>query len=183
MSNSTGKCDNYRQSRKRFKKGQCYADVIVEVETSEGKTYPIWELFNTGCSNSIILKKFADHKRLRKLLGKDWITYNTYSGKFHASETASVGFRLVKFNKNKQLDFEVVVDTTTNPCNVCYDIIIGTNIIDMMGINIMFSENAIYWDSDMCPMKIHGSFQDRDTVEACYIMATEDPILQQAEER
>ena len=94
-----------------------------------------------------------------------------------------MGFRLVEFNKNKKIDFEVVVDTTTNPRDASYDIIIGTDIMDTIGIDIMFSEKAIYWDGDVCPMKIHGSFQDRDAVEACYIAATEDPILQQAEER
>ena len=72
--------------------------------------------------------------------------YCTYggSGKFHASQTALVGFWLVKFNTNKKLEFDVVVDETTNLCNACYDIIIGTNIMDMMGINVMFNEKAIY---------------------------------------
>jgi len=157
--------------------------VIVEIEDNDGRTFPIRGMLDTGCSRLIMLKKFTDRERLQKLSSKDRITYDTYGGKFHASRTASVGFRLVEFNTNKKVEFDVVVDDTTNPSEARYDMIIGTNIMDVMGIDIMFSEKVIYWDGDSCPMKVYGSFQDRAEVDACYIAATEDPILKQAEER
>lgn len=70
-----------------------------------------------------------------------------------------------------------MVDETRNPRDACYDIIIGTNIIGMMWINIIFSKKAIYRDVDACPLNVYGRFQDQEAVNACYIVATEDPIL------
>ena len=94
-----------------------------------------------------------------------------------------MGFWFVDFNINKKVEFDGVVDDKTNPRNAYNDIIIGTNIMEVIGIIIMFSEKAIYWDDNACPMKVYGSFQDWTLVDACYIAATKDPILKQAEER
>ena len=52
-----------------------------------------------------------------------------------------------------------------------------------MGIDIIFSEKVIYWDGDAFPMKVYSSFQYLESVNACYITETEDPILQKAEEQ
>lgn len=69
-----------------------------------------------------------------------------------------MGFQYFEFNVNKKLNFDIVIDDTTDLKDAHYNIIISTIIMDMMGINILFSKKMIYEDSDVCPMKVYGSF-------------------------
>ena len=94
-----------------------------------------------------MLKNFSDQRQLKKWLGKDQITYDTYSRKFHASHTDLVGFCLVKFNSNKKLNFDIMVDDTRSQ-DAHYGILIGTDIKEVMEIYIMFSKKVIYLDGE-----------------------------------
>ena len=46
-------------------------------------------LLDTGCSKSIVLKKFTYKKQRSKLNKKDTVRYTTYGGNFVATETAT----------------------------------------------------------------------------------------------
>ena len=47
------------------------------------------------------------------------ITYDTYGGKFHTPKIDSMGFLLVKFDSNKKLDFDIMMDYISCPQDVC----------------------------------------------------------------
>ena len=49
----------------------------------------------------MILKKFTDKKRRTKLSDKDFIKYQTYGSSFKSSMTASVGFKMVEYETQK----------------------------------------------------------------------------------
>ena len=74
-------------------------------------------LLDTGCTKSMILKKFTDKKRQTKLSDKDSIKYLTYGSSFKSSMTASVGFKMVEFEsqKNNTIKYEFQVDETSDP--------------------------------------------------------------------
>ena len=65
-----------------------------------------WCLLDTGCTKSMILKKFTDQKRQTKLSGKDYIKYETYSSSFKSSMIASVVFKMVEFESQKKNTIE-----------------------------------------------------------------------------
>ena len=60
-------------------------------------------LLDSGCTKSIILKSFTLPKARTQLSKEDCCQYKTYGGHYTSSSIASVAFRLVEFNKNKDL--------------------------------------------------------------------------------
>ena len=58
-------------------------------------------LLDTRCTKSMILKKFTDKKRQTKLSDKDSIKYLNYGSSFKLLMTASMGFKMVEFESQK----------------------------------------------------------------------------------
>ena len=121
-------------------------------------------LLDTGCTKSMILKKFTSKNRRTKLSDKNSIRYTTYGSSFKSSMTASVGFKMVEFESqsNNTIEYQFQVDETSDPDKQLYDVIIGNDLLYNMGINILFKERQIKWNDDKIPMKEMGSCQDRD---------------------
>ena len=142
-------------------------------------------LLDTGCTKSMILKKFTDKKRQTKLSDKDSIKYLTYGSSFKSSMTASVGFKMVEFEsqKNNTIEYEFQVGETSDPNKQLYDVIIGNDLLYNMGVNIMFKEKQIQRSDDKVPLKEMGSVYDREFCDMLHSMYTDSPLLQEAEER
>ena len=92
-------------------------------------------LFDSGCSRSIILKKFTESKRRTKLKPRDHIRYTTYGGTFNSTAKASVGLRFIEFEeKGKQTDeHEFSVDGLHYNHKPSYDVVIGSNLMWKIG--------------------------------------------------
>ena len=90
----------------------------------------------------MILKKFTDQKQRTKLSDKNSIKYETYGSSFKSSMTASVGFKMVEFEKqnNITIEYEFQVNETLDPDKQMYDVIIGNDLLYNMGVNILFKE-------------------------------------------
>ena len=100
-----------KRLREELSQPRRFCDVCVEIIDDKGRGKPLQGLLDSGCSRSIIFKKFLSSRRLKKLLGpKDYVTYSTYGGSVVSKSTASVGLRLVKFSNSKRIDYEVRVD-------------------------------------------------------------------------
>ena len=99
-------------------------------------------LLDTGCTKSMILKKFPEKKRQTKLSDKDSIKYQAYGSTFKLLMTASVSFKMVvvETQKNNTIKYEFQVDETSDPNNQLYDVIIGNNLLWNIGVNITFKE-------------------------------------------
>ena len=154
---------------------------------SKGKTQPIQCLLNTGCSKSIILKKFTESKRRTKQRKEDQVRYTTWGGSFDTHCKASVGFRLVEFEqKGKQtIEYKFQVNGTKYPegKEPKYDMVIGNELLWNMGMVIDFKNETLDWDGDKIPLKINGAIQDKEVCQMLYSMHTDAPIIQEAEER
>ena len=61
--------------------------------------------------------------------------------------------------------------------------IIGSDIMAEMGINILYSQYCIVNDGVRVPLKLQGELSDGKYCERLYNMHTDSPILQQMEER
>ena len=81
---------------KELKGARRFSEVILSVDVN-GQEVMAQCLLDTGCTKSMILKKFTSMKRRTKLLDKDSIKYLTYGSSFKSSMTASVGFKMVEF--------------------------------------------------------------------------------------
>ena len=157
-----------------------------------GKGTMLRALLDSGCTKSIILKSFTSLKKRKLLSKKDCCRYGTYGGHFTSNSTANVAFRLVEFNKNKDflINYKFQVDEVNKSKDSRYDMIIGNDILHDLGIDLMFSEERIWWgnphnpfDYDSIPMKTLGTFSDNETCSMIYDLHTTSPILQQEEDR
>ena len=149
---------------KALKGARRFSEVILSVQC-KGKEMMARCLLDTGCTKSMILKRFTDKIRQTKLPDKDSICYETYGSSFKSSMTASVGFKMVEFGtqKNNTIEYEFQVDETSDPNSQLYDVIIGSDLLWNMGVNILFKERQIQWNEDKIPLKTIGSVHNKET--------------------
>ena len=152
---------------------------------SEGRGRMLRALFNSGCSKSIILKKFTESKRRTKLKPRDHIRYTTYGDTFNSTAKASMGLQFIEFEeKGKQtVEHEFSVNGTHYKHEPSYDVIIGTDLMWNMGVKINFREETLEWDGETLPLKIDGAIQDKRVSSMLYSMHLDSPILKDTEER
>ena len=137
-------------------------------------------LLDTGCLKSIVLKKFTHKKQRTKLQEEDKVCYTTYGGKFESTKTATLPLRLVEFGEETfSHEFQVDFQETGGK----YDMIIGSDIMEEQGIDILYSEHCIIRDGVCIPLKLQGELSDGRYCERLFNMHTDFPILQQMEER
>ena len=83
--------------------------------------------------------------------------------------------------KDRLIEYEVQVDEQQKRKDTSYDIIIGTDLMNDLGINLMFAENVISIgkgkEKDFVPMKSLGMLTDIETSQCIYDMHVQAPIL------
>ena len=124
---------------------------MIQIIGKNGKLLTLRGLFDSGCSKSIILKKFTYKEQRRRLANRNRTTYQTYGGEFTSKSEADVEFRMVEFSNSKRVEFTVQVDEVMDPNHAQYDFIMGANIMSTIGINIKFSTSEIYWGDIVIP--------------------------------
>ena len=99
--------------------------------------------------------------------------------------TASVDFKMVEFKsqKNKSIEYEMQIDETSNPEKQLYNMIIGSNLLWNMGVNILFKERQVQWNNDKLSLKEMSSVHNVDMFKILHSIYTNSPLLQEAEER
>ena len=99
-------------------------------------------LFDSGCSRSIILKKFTCKSKRTKLEEKDQVHYETYGGHFTSTAVASVALKFIEFNKyrEKLINYNFQVDEYNRSKDSKYDMIIGADLMSDIGIDLLYSQ-------------------------------------------
>ena len=129
-----------------------FADVCIEVLDCKGRGRMLRGLLDSGCSKSIILRHFVDRGQLTNRERRS-VTYNTYGGKFRTKSAASVGLRLIEFSNSKTIKWEFQVDEYHHHEEVPYDMIIGSDLMAQLGLDIKYSNRTIQWQGDSIPLK------------------------------
>lgn len=75
--------------------------IVKDPRTRNGKM--LQALLNSGCTKSIILKKFTSPEAQTRLSDKACCQDEIYEGHFTSNSMAMIVFRLVEFDKNKDL--------------------------------------------------------------------------------
>jgi hypothetical protein len=119
-----------------------YSEVCVQVVDSNGRGRMLRALLDSGCSKSIILKQFTGKKRQSKLMGRDRVEYATYGGKFQSKSSASVGFKLIEFANKQRIDYKFHVDELQSSKESRYNMIIGSDLLNELSIDIIYSDNC-----------------------------------------
>ena len=133
-------------------------------------------LFDTGTISTIVLQKFTTKKYTSTFKTKP-IKWNTLGGAFYTRKKALIKFKLLEFSTHKEISWSVHVDTHTKPKHAQYDMIMGTDFMKELGINISFLNQVICWEDDTIPMKQKGILSD------VYQILTDTPTLEMSEDK
>ena len=118
-------------------------------------------LLDSGASGTLITAKWA--KKLRQTKAKS-VQWNTTAGTFVTSSRTKLQFKLPEFHEKRVVEYQVHVTKDLGR----YDMIIGRDILEELGIDIKFSNNTMEWDDKVVPMKsidaeVEDSFHAEDS--------------------
>ena len=104
-------------------------------------------------------------------------------GSFTTKRKALLEFKLPEFSTNKTIEWICHVDDSTDCVKSQYDIIIGTDLMTSLGLDISFSTNTIMWEDIALPMKQRGTVHNHDSVQYLYQASLDTEVLKEAEDR
>ena len=70
-------------------------------------------------------------------------TWSMLGGKFKTRRNTRITLKMPKFSKTKSITWSAHVDEFTDPKLAQHDMIIGSDIMEKCGIDILFSQNKI----------------------------------------
>ena len=135
-------------------------------------------LFDSGCDACLLNKDFVKKLKTRQSTAAKW---TTKAGTFKTTRKANVTFLLPEFHKNRDIRWTMYVDESNNSSSR-YDMIIGRDLMEELGIDLKFSTGEIIWDNASIPMRDVSVLEDAqiDNFEH-EIFFSEDPVTTDAE--
>jgi transposase InsO family protein len=135
-------------------------------------------LFDSGCSATLLNKKFVKHWTKKAQKSTKW---STKAGSFKTKSRCEIDFTLPAFHENRTISCNVYVDES-NVGDSNYDMIIGRDLMHSLGINLLFDTAQISWDNATINMQPPQSLAE-DWVEVLEqeILYAHDPDTTDAE--
>jgi hypothetical protein len=153
-------------------------EIVGEIRNKKGRI-----LLDTGSTATILLKHFVPSGTSKVYKGQK-TKWTTMGGNFVTRQQRQIQFRLTEFNMSKIVTWPCHIDETTQRKNAQYDMIIGTDLMTELGIDINFSTNNMSWEGVDIPMRPKNQITNPTVATAHYHMVMEAPILiKQAEQR
>ena len=90
---------------------------------------------DSGCGATLVNKSFLTKLKNKCVATEKW---KTKAGNFTMSQTCKVQFALRAFHKGCKIEATVYVDKTDAEINR-YDMIIGQDLLHLLGIDLLFS--------------------------------------------
>jgi Reverse transcriptase (RNA-dependent DNA polymerase)/Retroviral aspartyl protease len=148
------------QSNKRQRLDQALPIVpgLLQKESHPTLATRMTILLDSGASQSIIHNNILSGHSLEPQNVPT--TWNTVAGKFVTKFKAKVAFKLPTLHASRVIETMMhVTDTISN-----YDMIIGRDLLQELGIVLHFGDQTIAWDNALTPMKNHASISNNDLV-------------------
>ena len=133
-------------------------------------------LFDSGCSATLVKGSFLEKISQRKITHTTW---NTKAGTFSTTRKCKCKFMLPEFHAHRLIEWEVYVDDSTSLST--YDMIIGRDLMDSIGLDLLFSENLMRWDNATVPMRDTSLFDEPSSNPFQELLSMHDPITTEAE--
>ena len=143
--------------KKKLKETLCpFLFAEVNVQRGKGKTQTIKVLLDSGASKSIVNKKIV--KKLKIVKSSSKIIFNTPGGQLTTNSSCKLLFCLAELNPSRIIEWTCQVNDSKSATN--YDMIIGRDLLEELGINIKFSTGVIEWDEAQLPMRSPNMTQE-----------------------
>ena len=85
----------------------------------------------------------------------------------HSKQKANIEFALPEFDTQKIIKWNMHVDSSTKPSETKYDMIIGSDIMSAIGLDVKYSNHTIQWgeNSPTIPLKSkHYENEEANTI-------------------
>ena len=96
-------------------------------------------LFDTGCGATLIHHSLVGKLPLQTDRPSNW---STKAGSFRTTKTCKLNFTLPAFHEHRNISWKAFVDET-DKLSSRYDMIIGRDLLDELGMNFLFSTNLM----------------------------------------
>ena len=136
---------------------------IIYLNTKQTKTRVLRVLIDTGASASVIL---GEHCKRLKMKVAPLTRWTTKAGTFNTTRRVQVKLLLPEFNQNKIISWTCHVDDTTTATDSQYDMILGRDLLETLGIIINFNDHTMTWEEATIPMKEYGSIPTLQAADA-----------------
>lgn len=160
----------HQRNPKRQRRGKLAPIAFGRLNTRIGTPKPkdIRVLVDSGGSQTIIAASAVKKLRLKKTAPTKW---STVSGSVTTDKTCNIQFTLPELQERRLIEWEAHV--TPHPMN--YDMIIGRDLCEELGLIIDFKKQCVTWDDISMPMKpweadidTHFHVHDSDTVDIAH---------------
>ena len=130
---------------------------LIYLNTKETQTRALRVLVDTGASASVII---GEHCTKLKMKPSPITTWTTKAGTFTTTRKARLKFFLPEFHQTKEISWACHVDDTATARTSQYDMILGRDLLEALGLIINFHDHTMTWDEATIPMKDIGSLRD-----------------------
>lgn len=134
------------------------ADLVIEVvvsliseSSSEYNVTTKRVLVDTGCSKTIVHKRVLNDLDLKAKRVKKERIWKTNGGNFITRYEVPVTFKLPEFAPSKAITWTMAVDES--PLDRKYDMIIGRDLQQALGLDILWSSGQLRWEDHIIPMR------------------------------
>ena len=130
-----------------------------KLKTGNQKYQTVRVLFDSGSSGTLINDRFT--KRLKKIATEKskWITK---SGTFVTARKCQVELVLPELHRDKHINWMMYIDESDSLSNK-YDIIVGRDLLQAVGIDLKFSTKEVQWENASAPMRA-TTILEEDTI-------------------
>ena len=147
-----------KRTKDEAKPSQKSPEIIVEILHSNNTSSRLRGLIDSGSTGCIVRNEFIGDAKLRKQTTSQW---TTKGGNFTTTGTCALRFKLPDFSDHNIINFECHVDATRDGQNTGYDIILGKDLQQAIGLDILNSTLTLRWEGIEIPMRDFGELANR----------------------
>ena len=131
---------------------------------------PVKILLDSGSSGSIVSKKHVKHLKCARTGPQKW---TTKAGNFQTKRTAMVSFILPELHQDKTLTWEFHIDESQS---THYDLLVGRDLLNAVGIDLLFSSKEIAWQGSTVAMKDPLEFKNQEVDQLAMQCLAQDQV-------
>ena len=122
---------------------------FVRFNSRQGKPKPVTlrALLDSGGGGTLVTEKFAKKLRVRHSSAKQ--VWTTPSGSMTTSSKVRTQFTIPELHDNRVIEWDMHVTKNLG----AYDLIIGRDLLQFLGIDVLFSSLTVEWDGASMPFK------------------------------
>ena len=137
---------------------------FVRFNSRQGKPKPVTlrALLDSGGGGTLVTEEYA--KKLRAKRSSTQQVWTTPSGSMTTSSKVRTQFTIPELHDNRVIEWDMHVTKSLG----AYDIIIGRDLLQFLGIDVLFSSLTVEWDGATMPFKAQDATV-MDSCEQCHV--------------